>query len=140
MTELPPPATDPDAFLRAVLRHDDRAQAAGNAGCVVHPLGDVRSEDAAKTGALHAAGARAIAASLAREAQPIVLMGQAGAEAAAYAKALGEGLMGYERIFALVVTEGAGFGAVDTLPDPARDGLAMILILPPVEANRYWSR
>jgi hypothetical protein len=29
-------------------------------------------------------------------------------------------------------------GAVQVMPNPAGGGLALILILPPVEVNRYW--
>jgi hypothetical protein len=46
--------------------------------------------------------------------------------------------MGYERIFALVTAEAGASGAVQVMPNPVGGGLALTLILPPVEVNRYW--
>lgn len=152
MTSLPDPAlTDPllgpAAFLRALLAgaadHDDLRARAEAAGCVVHALSDCpATEEAATaaTAALQAAGARAIAATLARGGQPILLVSQGLAAGEAYAAALAEGLMGYERIFALVCAPSGAAGAVEVTGDSRSDGLRLILILPPTVANSYWQR
>ena len=139
MTDFPPPAVDPSGFLRAVLAAASSVDAArsfaATAGCVVHDLG----AGAAQSAALHAAGARALAATLARGTAPMLLMAEVGPKGAGYAEALAQGLMGYERIFALVTAEaGASGAAVQVMANPAGGGLALILILPPVEVNRYW--
>jgi hypothetical protein len=68
----------------------------------------------------------------------MLLMAEVGPEGAGYAEALAQGLMGSERIFALVTAEAGASGAVQVLANPAGGGLALILILPPVEVNRYW--
>lgn len=138
MTDFPPPTVDPSGFLRAVMAAASSVGAArsfaATAGCVVHDLG----AGAAQSAALHAAGARALAATLARGTAPMLLMAEVGPEGAGYAEALAQGLMGYERIFALVSAEAGASGAVQVMPNPAGGGLALILILPPVEVNRYW--
>lgn len=139
MTDFPPPTVDPSGFLRAVMAAassvDTARSFAATAGCVVHDLG----AGVAQSAALHAAGARALAATLARGNAPMLLMAEVGPEGAGYAEALAQGLMGYERIFALVTAEaGASGAAVQVMANPAGGGLALILILPPVEVNRYW--
>ena len=121
MPPLPDPLTDPDAFLAAVLAEAAPDQAAQAAGCVVHPLAG-SGQPAAALAHLHAAGARALAASLARSGPPMLLT-LSPAPAPAYAPALTEGLMGYERIH--------------TAQGP---GAALILILPPTAINGYWKR
>jgi hypothetical protein len=68
----------------------------------------------------------------------MLLMAEVGPEGARYAEALAQGLMGYERIFALVTAETGASGAVQVMPNPVCGGLALTLILPPVEVNRYW--
>ena len=139
MIDFPPPTVDPSGFLRAVMVAASSVDAArsfaATAGCVVHDLG----AGVAQSAALHAAGARALAATLARGTAPMLLMAEVGPEGAGYAEALAQGLMGYERIFALVSAEaGASGAAVQVMANPAGGGLALILILPPVEVNRYW--
>ena len=139
MTDFPPPTVDPSGFLRAVMAAassvDTARSFAATAGCVVHDLGAGVAQSAAR----HAAGARALAATLARGTAPMLLMGEVGPKGAGYAEALAQGLMGYERIFALVTAEaGASGAAVQVMANPAGGGLALILILPPVEVNRYW--
>lgn len=141
---LPDPLLGPAAFLRALLAgaagHDDLRARAEAAGCVVHALSDCPATEEAATAALQAAGARAIAATLARGAQPILLVSQGLAAGEAYATALAEGLMGYERIFALVCAPSGAAGAVEVTGDSRSDGLRLILILPPTVANSYWQR
>ena len=138
MTDFPPPTVDPSGFLRAVMAAAPSGETArsfaATAGCVVHDLG----AGVAQSAALHAAGARALAATLARGTAPMLLMAEVGPEGAGYAEALAQGLMGYERIFALVSAEAGASGAVQVMANPAGGGLALILILPPVEVNRYW--
>ena len=139
MTDFPPPTVDPSGFLRAVMAAASSVDAArsfaATAGCVVHDLG----AGVAQSAALHSAGARALAATLARGTAPMLLMAEVGPEGAGYAEALAQGLMGYERIFALVTAEaGASGAAVQVMANHAGGGLALILILPPVEVNRYW--
>ena len=142
MTDLPLPAVNPTGFLRALIAAAPSVEAARSsaaaAGCAVHDLGTVAPQDVAQCAALHAAGARALAATLARGAEPILLRAQVGPEGARYAEALAQGLMGYERIFALVSADAGAAGAVQVVSYPAVEGLALILILPPVEVNRYW--
>ena len=144
MTDLPDPATDPAGFLAALMAR--AADAAGaralgvSAGLSVHDLGAVPQAEAAHIAGVQAAGARALAASLARGAPPLLLIASAGGAAETYARALETGLMGYERIFARIAAAGATGGAVRVAPGHAEGGLALILILPPVEVNRYWSR
>lgn len=147
MTDLPDPATDPADFLGALMAR--AADAAGaralgiSAGLSVHDLGAVVQAEAAHIAGVQAAGARALAASLARGAPPLLLIASAGGAAETYARALETGLMGYERIFARIAAGVAGdgaSGAVMVAPGHAEGGLALILILPPVEVNRYWSR
>ena len=92
----------------------------------------------AQSAALHAAGARALAATLARGTAPMLLMAEVGPKGAGYADALAQGLMGYERICALVSAEAGASGAVQVTPNPLGRALALILIRPPVEVNRYW--
>ena len=152
MTDLPDPATDPAGFLAALMAR--AADAAGaralgvSAGLSVHDLGAVPQAEAAHIAGVQAAGARALAASLARGAPPLLLIASAGGAAETYARALETGLMGYERIFARIAAGVAGSGAsgggasgaVRVAPGHAEGGLALILILPPVEVNRYWSR
>jgi len=138
MTDFPLPTVDPPGFLRAVMAAASSVDAArsfaATAGCVVHDLG----AGVAQSAALHSAGARALAATLARGTAPMLLMAEVGPEGAGYAEALAQGLMGYERIFALVTAEAGASGAVQVMANPAGGGLALILILPPVEVNRYW--
>jgi hypothetical protein len=105
---------------------------------VVHDLGKGVPQDVAQSAALHAAGARALAATLARGTAPMLLMAEVGPEGARYAEALAQGLMGYERIFAQVAAEAGAAAAVEVTPNHVRAGLVAILILPPVEVNRYW--
>lgn len=139
MTDFPLPALDPSGFLRAVMAAAPGvAVAASAAGCVVHDLGTVAPQSVAERAELHAAGARALAATLARGAAPMLLRAQVGPEGARYAEALAQGLMSYERIFALVSADAGAAGAVQVVSNPAGGGLALILILPPVEVNRYW--
>lgn len=138
MTERLSAFCDPATFLRALLACDDPAAAARAAGCAVHLLGAAVG-DAAQSGALHAAGARAIAATLARDASPILLVAQAGPSAPAYAEALARELMRYERIFTLVCSAEGGDGVAAVVPGHAQEGLALILILPPLGVNSYWS-
>ena len=140
MTTLPAPTTAPSAFLRALLAQGDRKAAAEEAGCNVHRLTDTPGTDAAAMAALQAAGARAIAATLAREARPILLISQGSAAGAEYAQALAQGLMGYERIHALVCGPTGESGAVEVTGDSANEGLRLILILPPTVENTYWQR
>lgn len=135
---MPTPTSDPAAFLRALLAQDDRMSAAVAAGCDVHGLADTPGTDAAAMAALQAAGARAIAATLAREARPILLISQGNPSGADYARALAQGLMGYERIHALVCGPTGGSGAVEVTGDSANEGLRLILILPPTAENAYW--
>jgi hypothetical protein len=134
MTDLPLPAVNPTGFLRALIAAAPSVEAARSsaaaAGCAVHDLGTVAPQDVAQCAAL--------AATLARGAEPILLRAQVGPEGARYAEALAQGLMGYERIFALVSADAGAAGAVQVVPYPAVEGLALILILPPVEVNRYW--
>jgi hypothetical protein len=68
----------------------------------------------------------------------MLLRAQVGPEGARYAEALAQGLMGFERIFALVSADAGAAGAVQVVSNPAGGGLALILILPPIEVNRYW--
>jgi hypothetical protein len=139
MTDFPLPAPNPSGFLRAVMAAAPGVEVAGRAaGCVVHDLGAVAPPSVAERAALHAAGARALAATLARGTAPMLLRAEVGPEGARYAEALAQGLMGYERIFALVSADAGAAGAVQVVPYPAAEGLALILILPPVEVNRYW--
>ena len=142
MTDFPLPTIDPSGFLRAVMAAAPAVEAARHAataaGCVVHDLGAVAPQGVAESAALHAAGARALAATLARGTAPMLLMAEVGPEGARYAEALAQGLMGYERIFALVTAEAGASGAVQVMPSPVGGGLALTLILPPVEVNRYW--
>jgi glycerate 2-kinase len=94
------------------------------AGCSVHVLGDAIEGEARTVAALHAAGARAIAATLGREAKPILLLSGGeltvtrrgdgiGGPNAEYALALAQGLMGYERIFALACDTDGVDGAAE---------------------------
>lgn len=130
MTDLPPPTKDPAGFLSAALAQGADGAAlrlmAEAAGCRVHDLGALDAAALAERAALHAAGARALAASIARGAAPMLLIAATGAEGVRYQGALTEGLMGYERIH------------VDVSAPSQPHGLALILILPPVEVNRYW--
>lgn len=121
MTALPDPSLQPDAFLSALHCAADPDRAARDAGCVLHGLGAEAGADPAATARLHAAGARAIAATLARGASPLLLLAQADRPDDAYAAALVEGLMGYERIHVGL-----------------QDGWRMILVLPPTGQNAYW--
>ena len=142
MTDFPLPTLDPSGFLRAVMAAAPAVEAARHAatsaGCVVYDLAAVAPQGVVQSAALHAAGARALAATLARGTAPMLLMAEVGPEGARYAEALAQGLMGYERIFALVTAETGASGAVKVMPNPAGGGLALTLILPPVEVNRYW--
>lgn len=121
MIPLPSPTGEPDAFLMALVAHPDPQVAARDAGCSVHPLMAPEGSDPEALALLHAAGARALAASLARGAAPLLLVFPA--PGAAYAPALAKGLMGYERIH--------------TAQSPTA---ALILILPPTAVNAYWQR
>lgn len=121
MLPLPAPVKEPEAFLMALASHPDAEAAARTAGCAVHPLTATADHDPAALAQLHAAGARALAASLARGAAPMLLTFKT--PDPAYAPALAEGLMGYERIHTAI--------------SPA---LALILILPPSQPNSYWQR
>lgn len=121
MIPLPAPTSEPDAFLMALIAHPDPETAARDAGCSVHRLTAPEGSDPAALAPLHAAGARALAASLARGAAPLLLVFPAASPA--YAPALAEGLMGYERIH--------------TAQGPAA---ALTLILPPTAINTYWQR
>lgn len=136
--QMPDPMTDPAAFLRAVLGSDDPMARATAAGCDVHRLIDPPGQAATATAGLQAAGARAIAASLARGARPMLLISQGCPASAEYAQALVQGLMGYERIVALVGGLTGGSGAVAMTGDSRHDGLRLILILPPTAPNPYW--
>ncbi|MFZ9198401.1 MAG: hypothetical protein ACO22Z_03560 [Paracoccaceae bacterium] len=142
MTNLPLPAVNPVGFLRALMATASSVEAArksaAGTGCVVHDLGAIAPQDAAQSAALHAAGARALAATLARGTAPMLLLADAGPEGACYADALAQGLMGYERIFAQVAAEAGAAAAVEITPNHPRAGLVAILILPPFEVNRYW--
>ena len=100
------------------------AQMARAAGCDVHILGDAIEGEAREVATLHAAGARAIAASLAKDARPILLLSGgeltvtkrgngSGGPNAEYALALAKGLMGYERIFALACDTDGVDGAAE---------------------------
>lgn len=120
MPGLPDPLSAPDAFLAAVLAGDATALAQG-AGCVVHPLHGA-GQPAAALAALHAAGARALAASLPRGGAPMLLV-LTPAPDPGYGPALAEGLMGYDRVHA---AQGPN--------------AALILILPPTAINAYWQR
>lgn len=119
MTTLPAPTAEPVAFLMELSAIADPGPAAQAAGCAVHPLDG--AEDRA---GLHAAGARALAASLAMGAAPMLLTVAAGDKAEAYQAALTEGLMGYERIHTAQTAA----------------GLVLILILPPSAPNAYWRK
>lgn len=121
MLPLPDPAKDPDAFLMALASHPDAGATARTAGCAVHPLTAPADHDPTALAQLHAAGARALAASLARGAAPMLLI--LTAPDPAYAPALAEGLMGYERIHTAITATAA-----------------LILILPPSQPNAYWQR
>lgn len=121
MLSLPDPLREPDAFLTALLAQDAPVAMARDAGCAVHPL-SAEGQPAPALAALHAAGARALAASLARGAAPMLLVLMPPPDAT-YPPALTEGLMGYERIH--------------TAQGPAA---ALILILPPTAVNSYWQR
>lgn len=121
MLPLPTALTEPDAFLMALDTHPDAEAAARAAGCVVHPLAAAADHDPAALAQLHAAGARALAASLARGGAPMLLVFKT--PAPAYAPALDAGLMGYERIHTAVSPTAA-----------------LILILPPSQPNSYWQR
>ncbi len=125
MLPLPDPVKEPDAFLLALASHPDAAASARAAGCSVHPLTAPADHDPAALAQLHAAGARALAASLARGAAPMLLIFKApdSLPAPRYAPALAEGLMGYERIHTTI--------------SPA---VTLILILPPSQTNAYWQR
>lgn len=140
MTAPPDPITDPAAFLQALLALGEPKARAETAGCDVHCLTDTPGTDAAAMATLQAAGARAIAATLARGARPILLISQGSPMGAEYAKALALGLMGYERIHALVCGPTGGSGAVEVTGDSANEGLRLILILPPTAENTYWQR
>lgn len=120
MTQPADPLTNPDAFLAALSAGGDPAPAAQAAGCVVHPLQGAGQPTA--LAALHAAGARALAASLPRGGAPMLLV-LTPAPGPGYAPALAEGLMGYERIY--------------SAQSPSA---ALILILPPVTVSSYWRK
>lgn len=94
------------------------------AGCAVHILGDAIEGEARKVAALHAAGARALAASLMIGDKPLVLLSGGeltvtrrgdgiGGPNAEYALALAEALRGYERIFAIACDTDGVDGAAE---------------------------
>ena len=121
MSSLPQPTESPDAFVKALAALPAPGPAAMAAGCVVHPLAGGTAAEA--LGLLHAAAARALAASLPRDAAPLLLILPDPTDAPTYGRALEQGLMGYERIHWAV--------------GPA---LGLILILPPSGTNSYWGR
>jgi glycerate 2-kinase len=100
-------------IIAAPLQSLQAAKAlAETAGCTVHILGDAIEGEARAVAALHAAGARALAASLMIGDKPILLLSGGeltvtktgdgiGGPNAEYALALEIHLQGYERIFAL---------------------------------------
>lgn len=139
MSDLPDP-TQPAAFLRALAGEADLRGRAERAGCDVHALTDANPADPAATAALVAAGARALAATLARGARPILLVSQGTGPDQIFATALAEGLMGYERIFALIGAPSGARDAVEVIDAPDLAGLRLILILPPTGTNSYWQR
>jgi glycerate 2-kinase len=94
------------------------------AGCTVHILGDAIQGEARHIAALHAAGARALAASLMIGDKPLLLLSGGeltvtktgdgiGGPNAEYALALSIALMGYERIFALAADTDGVDGAAE---------------------------
>lgn len=123
MLPLPDPTAEPKAFLMAMSGQADPAAAARAAGCVVHVLAGQESAEITALAGLHGAGARAIAASLAIGAAPIMLLSQGGLDHTAYATALTTALMGYERIHTAISHDNR-----------------MILILPAVELSAYWRK
>lgn len=94
------------------------------AGCEVHILGDALEGEARDVAALQAAGARAIAASLAKGAKPILLLSGGeltvtkrgkgvGGPNAEYCLALAINLLGYDRIHALACDTDGVDGAAE---------------------------
>ena len=119
---LPDPICAPAAFLQALSQHPAPAETATAAGIPAHSLANP-GVPAGQAALLHAAGARALAASLARGGPPMLLVVTGLTEAAAYGAGLSEGVMGYERIHWT-----------------ATEGRALILILPPSGRNAFWDR
>lgn len=124
MTDFPLPAAQPDAFLVALTGCDNLEQAAQRTGCVVHPLASSPGADLTDLAGLHAAGARALAASLVIGDKPMLLTFDASAAFDSYETALARGLMSYERIHVA----------------RTRQDLALILILPPTGTSLFWKR
>lgn len=139
MSDLPLPTLAPEGFLQAIAARDDWQEAAKAAGCDLHLL--AAGPDMASLAGLHAAGARALAASIARDGRPMLLRCDGLSDAAAYGAALEAGLMGYERIFYWVPTPTQERPAA-TAADLGQNHqpAALILILPPSGTNSYWQR